>query len=112
MKKLSDITKAAIFVFTWEAFMYVGLFFEFAGSNIGWYIFLFDTAVQATILYYDIKVDRLEKQLKRSRHNLAKQSAEYTEYVRTHSKVDKPKKKALLIDISKYIERYRKRKGA
>lgn len=112
MKKLSDETKALIFLIVWETFMYIALFFELAGSGFGWYLFLIDTLVQATILYYDIKVDRLKKQLKHTRRALYEQSAAYTEYVRTHSTPDAPKKKALIIDISEYIERYRKHKGA
>lgn len=88
MKKLSDEAAAGIFMFTWEAFMYLAVFMDLSGSMVGWYIFMLDTAVQITILVYDAKVSRLEKQLKKSRKNLANMSAEYTEYIRTHTKTE------------------------
>lgn len=105
MKKISDELAAGIFCFVWEFFMYVGLITEWVtGSNIGWCIFLLDTAVQLTILYFDAKLERAEKQLKRTRNNLAKMSANYTEYVRSHSHLDEDTDEPVtVIEMSGYI---------
>jgi len=111
MKKMNDETAASIFCFVREAFMYLGLFVELAtGSYWGWCLFLIDTAIQVTILYYDAKVKRLEKSLKKTRQSLARQSMEFTEHVRTHEKAE-PKRTTMIFDIKSLIES-RKRKGA
>lgn len=111
MKKLSDEAAAGIFALVWEAFMYLAVFVELAGSMVGWYIFLLDSAVQITILVYDARVSRLEKQLKTSRKNLADMSAEYTEYVRTHTKTER-KQPSKVIDIGKLIKERRSKHGS
>lgn len=104
-KKIDDELAAGIFCFVWEFFMYVAIIVEMAtGSNAGWYIFLIDTAVQITILYYDTKLDRAKKQLKRTRNNLANMSANYTEYVRSHSHLEEDTDEpATVIEMSQYI---------
>ena len=111
MKKMSDETATAIFCFVWEGFMYLGLLVELAtGQTWGYYLWLLDTAVQLTILYYDNKLDKAEKALKKTRQRLAKQSMEFTEYVRTHETAGaKPKTK--IIDIKALLDK-RKSKGA
>ena len=114
MKKISDEAAAGIFAFIWEGFLYLGLFIELAtGSNVGYYLWALDTAVQLTILYYDNKLDKAEKALRKTRKKLAKQSADFTEYVRTHSTTeDAPEpKRTVIFDIKSLIES-RKRKGA
>jgi hypothetical protein len=111
MKKLSDEAAAGIFAAVWVAFMYLALIIELTGSMVGWYIFLLDSAVQITILIYDAKVSRLEKQLKTSRKNLANMSAEYTEYVRSHTKTEQ-KQPSKVIDIGKLIKERRAKHGS
>lgn len=104
MKKMSNETAAAIFCLVWEAFMYLGLIVELtSGKHWGWYIFIIDTAVQLTVLYYDTKISNLENQLKRTRRYLAEQSAEYVEYVRTHDEEDPQPTKIIALD--RYIRK-------
>ncbi len=115
MKKISDEAAAGIFAFIWEGFLYLGLFIELAtGQMWGYYLWALDTAVQLTILYYDNKLDKAEKALRKTRKRLAKQSADFTEYVRSHGTADvvEPEpKRTLIFDIKSLIES-RKRKGA
>ena len=87
MKKISNETAAGIFLFIWTGFMYLGSFMYLEmDSNIGWFLFLTDTAVQITILYYNAKIERLERSLKKARQRLAEQSAEFTEYIKDDKK--------------------------
>ena len=78
-------TKAIIFLLIWELFFYIGLISELVtGGNAGWCLFLVDSGIQGTMLYYDFKIDRLERELRRTRKRLGNQSAEYTQYINTH----------------------------
>ena len=62
------------------------------------------------MLIYDAKVSKLEQQLKKSRQRLAKQSMDFTEYVRTHETAE-PNPKTKIIDIKALLDK-RKSKGA
>ena len=111
MKKISDEAAAGIFAFTWEGFLYLAMLIEYAtGSRWGYILWLVDTAVQITMLIYDAKVSKLEQQLKKSRQRLAKQSMDFTEYVRTHETAE-PNPKTKIIDIKALLDK-RKSKGA
>ena len=111
MKKIIDEAAAGIFALTWEGFLYLAMLIEYAtGSRWGYILWLVDTAVQITMLIYDAKVSKLEQQLKKSRQRLAKQSAEFTEYIREQGK-EQQKPKTKIFDIKALIEN-RKRKGA
>lgn len=113
MKKLSDEMQAGIFCFVWEAFMYLGLFVEMlADSYMGWFIFLVDTAIQATMLVYSAKVSHLEKQIKRTRKRLAEQSESYVEYVRAHDRADLGTPHPKVISIERFVRNDRKKKRA
>lgn len=103
MKKISDETAAAIFLFTWIGFMYLGLLMDMIGeSSIGWYLFGIDTAIQITILYFDTKLTRKEEQLARTRRYLAELSSDYMEYIRTHSSeiIDRDSVRTTVIEVS------------
>lgn len=105
MKRISDKTKAGIFCFVWESFLYLGLIIELVtGSMWGYVLWLLDTAVSVTILVYEAKVSKLEKALKKSRQRLAKQSMEFAEYIRTPGQTDRTR----VFNISTRIRRKRK----
>ena len=118
-KKDRDIIAAFIFSLIWEIFFISGFIVEdVTGSKAGWCVFLIDTAIQITILVYDAKIERLEKQLKKTRKNLSQQTAAYVEYVRKHGAEPETvieqteAKRAVIISLNKYFHRYRKRRGA
>ena len=110
-KKISDEMAAAIFAFIWEGFLYFAVITQLVtGSARGYYWLLLDTAVQTTILIYDAKVQALEKSLTKTRKRLAKQSAEFTEYIKTHEAAEK--KTVTIFDIKPIIEHLKRRKSA
>lgn len=85
-KKMDDKLAAGIFCLIWEGFLYLGMFTQILfNSNLGWYLFLLDTIAQVLILYYDYKLERAERQLKRARKRIGEMSYDYIEYIHAHS---------------------------
>lgn len=109
-KKISDEMAAAIFAFIWEGFLYFAVITQLVtGSARGYYWLLLDTAVQITILIYDAKVQALEKSLDRTRRRLARQSAEFTNYVKAHEKPATNESTVTIIDIMSMLRKHGKR---
>lgn len=109
-KKISDEMAAAIFAFIWEGFLYFAVITQLVtGSARGYYWLLLDTAVQITILIYDAKVQALEKSLDRTRRRLARQSAEFTNYIKAHEKPATNESTVTIIDIMSMLRKHGKR---
>ncbi len=108
-KKISDETKATIFAFVWEAFLYLGFLVELiSGETWGYYLWFIDTAVQVTMLIYDAKLNGLEKSLNRTRRRLAKQSTEYAEYIKAHEQAETRTSTVTIFDIKSILDRTKK----
>ena len=117
MKKDKDIIAASIFCLVWEIFFMAGFVVEdVTGSKTGWYIFMLDTAIQITMLIYDAKIERLKRQLKKTRKNFSQQTTAYMEYVNKHDNPHKEnldnKKSVITISVNNHFRRDKKRKGA
>lgn len=109
-KKISDEMAAAIFAFIWEGFLYFAVITQLVtGSARGYYWLLLDTAVQITILIYDAKVQALKKSLDRTRRRLARQSAEFTNYIKAHEKPATNESTVTIIDIMSMLRKHGKR---
>ena len=110
-KKISDETKATIFAFVWEAFLYLGFLVELiSGETWGYYLWFIDTAVQLTMLIYDAKLNGLEKSLNRTRRRLARQSAEFTNYIKAHEQKPATNESTVtIIDIVSMLRKHGKR---
>lgn len=96
---MSDEAKAGLFALVWEIFLYTGsIVFLITGKYWGYYLFLTDTLVQATILYYDYKLDKAQQRVKRTQQHLSKLSAEYSDWLREHNEY-----KTTIFKMTSYI---------
>lgn len=78
MKKISDETGAAIICLTWEFFLLLATAFN---NTLAWVIFLFVTVILVLIVYFDDKIEKREKEAKRSRRLFIRQSENFMKSV-------------------------------
>lgn len=83
---MSDEMKATIFTLIWEVFLFTGtIVYMVTGEGWGYHLFLTDTAIQLLIVYYDYRLERAEKRIKKTQQHLSQMSADYSEFVRDHN---------------------------